>query len=167
MKIITLSSEVQVYERAEELPEELATLLKKAKEVALSAYSPYSHFKVGAAIMLNNGAVVTGNNQENAAYPSGLCAERTAAFYASSQYPQVPFTRIAITAVNSEKELSQPVSPCGNCRQALLEYEQKFNQNIEVILSGQTGEVFVIKSIKDLLPCSFTADFLLNNDVCP
>jgi cytidine deaminase len=166
MKFITLSSEIQVYEHAEELPEELAMLLKKAKEVALSAYSPYSHFKVGAAIMLNNGAVVTGNNQENAAYPSGLCAERTAAFYASSQYPQVPFTRIAITAVNPEKELSQPVSPCGNCRQALLEYEQKFNQNIEVILSGQIGEVFVIKSIKDLLPCSFTADFLLNNDAC-
>jgi cytidine deaminase len=164
MKTITLTSEIQVYENAEKLPEELALLLKKAKEAALNAYSPYSHFKVGAAIMLNNGAVVTGSNQENAAYPSGLCAERTAAFYASSQYPQVPFTRIAITAINPEQELSQPVSPCGNCRQALLEYEQKFNQNIEVILAGQTGEIFVIPNIKNLLPCSFGADFLLNGN---
>ena len=165
MKTITLSLEIEVYQNAEELPKELALLLKKAKEAALSAYSPYSHFKVGAAIMLNNGAIVTGNNQENAAYPSGLCAERTAAFYASSQYPQVPFTRIAITAINPEQELLCPVSPCGSCRQALLEYEEKFNQNIEVILSGQTGNVFVIQSIKDLLPCSFGANFLLDGNI--
>jgi len=164
MKIITLSSEIQVYENTTELPDELSLLLYRAHEAALGAYAPYSHFKVGAAIMLNNGAVVTGNNQENAAYPSGLCAERTAAFYASSQYPQVPFTRIAITAINPIQKLDRPVSPCGNCRQALLEYELKFNQDIEVILAGEEGEIFVIQSIKDLLPCSFGSDFLLNKN---
>lgn len=160
MKTLDLISRIMVYEDRYELPEEWQKLLDMAHEAAKKAYSPYSNFKVGAALLLNNGEVVTGNNQENAAFPSGLCAERTATFYASSQYPEVPFNKLAITAINPKEKLTKPVSPCGNCRQALLEYEQKFKQHIEVLLAGEEGEVYVLKSISDLLPFSFSSDYL-------
>ena len=135
-------------------------LIQEAIDARELSYSPYSNFKVGAALLLNNGEVVTGNNQENAAYPSGLCAERTATFYASAQYPEIPFNKLAITAINPKEKLTRPVSPCGSCRQALLEYEQKFHQHIEVLLAGEEGEVYVLKSISDLLPFSFSNDYL-------
>ncbi len=160
MKNLTLKSEVLVYEERGELPEEMANLLSQAEEAATRAYAHYSHFQVGAAILLNNGVVVTGSNQENAVYPCGLCAERTAAFAASSRFPEVPFHTIAITAVNPVEPLSKPVSPCGSCRQVLFEYEQKFNQPIEVILSGQTGPVYRFSCVEDLLPYTFHAGFL-------
>lgn len=160
MKTLNFTSEVTVYENRAEAPKEIAELLKKAQEASKKAYSPYSHFKVGVAILLNNEEIVTGNNQENAAYPSGLCAERTAAYYASSQFPEVPFSRIAITSLNPLKQTDEPVTPCGACRQALLEYEQKFNQKIEVILSGEVGKIVVFKSIADLLPFSFHSGYL-------
>ena len=160
MKTLELISRITVYEDRYELPAEWQKLLEVAHEAAKKAYSPYSHFKVGAALLLNNGEIVTGNNQENAAYPSGLCAERTATFYASAQYPEIPFNKLAITAINPTEKLTKPVSPCGSCRQALLEYEQKFNQHIEVLLAGEEGEVYVLKSISDLLPFSFSSDYL-------
>ena len=160
MKTLELTSRITVYEDRYELPAEWQKLLEVAHEAAKKAYSPYSHFKVGAALLLNNGEIVTGNNQENAAYPSGLCAERTATFYASAQYPEIPFNKLAITAINPTEKLTKPVSPCGSCRQALLEYEQKFNQHIEVLLAGEEGEVYVLKSISDLLPFSFSSDYL-------
>jgi cytidine deaminase, homotetrameric len=160
MKTLELISRITVYEDRNELPMEWQKLLDLAHEAAKRAYSPYSNFKVGAALLLNNGEVVTGNNQENAAFPSGLCAERTAIFYASSQYPEVPFNKLAITAINPMEKLTKPVSPCGSCRQALLEYEQKFNQPIEVILSGQIGPVYRFRSVADLLPYTFHAGFL-------
>ena len=100
MKMLDLISRITVYEDRSELPAEWLDLLEKAHEAAKKAYSPYSNFKVGAAVLLNNGEVITGNNQENAAYPSGLCAERTATFYASAQFPEVPFNKLAITAIN-------------------------------------------------------------------
>jgi len=159
MKTIELTSKVIEYQR-DELPEDLAALLAQAGEAAKRAYSPYSRFQVGAAILMNNGVVVTGGNQENAVYPCGLCAERTAAFAASAQYPEVPFSKIAITAINPDEPLSIPVSPCGSCRQVLFEYEQKFNQPIEVILSGQTGPIYVFHCVGDLLPYTFHAGFL-------
>lgn len=161
MKTLDFVARVKVYEDRFELPEDWQKLLEKAEEAAQKAYTPYSHFNVGAALLLNNGEVVTGNNQENAAYPSGLCAERTAVFYASAQYPDVPFNKIAITAINKNEKLTKPISPCGSCRQALLEYEQKFQQCIEVLLAGEEGEIYVFQCIDDLLPFSFSSSYLL------
>ena len=160
MKNLTLKSEVLVYEDRSEIPDEIARLLTQAETAATHAYSPYSKFQVGAAILLNNGEVVTGSNQENAVYPCGLCAERTAAFAASSRFPEVPFHTIAITAINPVTPLTEPVSPCGSCRQVLFEYEQKFGQPVEVILSGQTGPVYRFRCVADLLPYTFHAGFL-------
>lgn len=160
MKKITISTNIKVYSDRSELPEDIFNLLIKAKEAALLAYAKYSNFKVGAAVLLNNGTIIKGNNQENAVYPSGLCAERTAVFYASSQFPEVPITKIAITAINSQNSLKIPVPPCGSCRQVLLEYEKKFQQPIEVIMAGETGEIYVVSSVSELLPCTFDSEFL-------
>lgn len=160
MKTFDLISRVVVFEGSYELPADWANLLQEARNAAQRSYSPYSNFKVGAALQLNNGIIVTGSNQENAAFPSGLCAERTACFYASAQYPDIPFSRIAITAINPKEKLSKPISPCGSCRQSLIEYEQKFGQNIEVLLAGEEGELFLFKSIEDLLPFSFSNNYL-------
>lgn len=160
MKIITVQSEIKVYDNRGELPEDVVYLIDRAKDAATRAYAAYSHFQVGAAILMNNGEIVTGNNQENAVYPCGLCAERTAAFSASARFPEVPFNKIAITAINPISTLKEPVSPCGSCRQVLFEYEQKFGQPIEVILSGQEGPVYHFKCVADLLPYTFHAGFL-------
>lgn len=160
MKNITISTNIKVYTDRTELPEDLFHLLIQAEDAAQKAYAKYSHFKVGAAVLLNNGLIINGNNQENAVYPSGLCAERTTVFYASSQYPEVPITKIAITAINSQNPLQVPVPPCGSCRQVLLEYEEKFNQPIEVIMAGETGEIYVVSSVSELLPCTFHGGFL-------
>jgi len=160
MEIKSFNTEFTMYENRNELPAESAALLNKAHEAAQHAYAPYSRFKVGAAILLENGEIVIGSNQENAAYPSGICAERTAAFSASALYPNIPFKKIAIIAINLEKPLDEPISPCGACRQVLLEYEQKYKKPLEMILSGETGHVYVFKSIHELLPCSFHSGFL-------
>lgn len=112
------------------------SLVDAAREATFRAYSPYSHFSVGAAILLDNGETVTGSNQENAAYPSSLCAERTAAYYAHSRYPDAKFMTIAIAArETSGNEIKTPISPCGACRQALLEYETLAGHNVKVILA--------------------------------
>jgi len=143
-----------------QLPVKESDLLDIAHEAATRAYAPYSNFKVGAAILLKNGQIVSGNNQENAVYPSGMCAERVALYYAASQFPETPISKIAITAIGNENEITQPVPPCGSCRQALLEYELKFGEPIEVIMAGEKGEVLIAKSVTDLLPLSFSNDFL-------
>jgi len=160
MKTIEFTSKISVYQDRTELPEELSSLLAQAEAAAKRAYAPYSHFQVGAAILLNNGKVITGCNQENAVYPCGLCAERTAAFAASAAYPEVPFNKIVITAINPVSPLQTPVSPCGSCRQVLYEYEQKFNQPIEVILAGEEGPIYHLNCVADLLPYTFHAGFL-------
>ncbi|MBO4504221.1 MAG: cytidine deaminase [Bacteroidales bacterium] len=160
MKTISLESRILVYEDRVELPADILKLLVEAEHAATRAYAPYSHFQVGAAILMNNGQVVTGCNQENAVYPCGLCAERTAAFAASAKFPEVPFSRIAITAINPVEPLKVPVSPCGSCRQVLYEYEQKFGQPIEVILAGQEGPIYHLRCVADLLPYTFHAGFL-------
>ena len=160
MKTITLETQMLVYDSREELPEYILDLLRQAEEAATRAYAKYSHFQVGAAILMNNGKVVTGCNQENAVYPCGLCAERTAAFAASAQYPEVPFNMIAITAINPDEPLKEPVSPCGSCRQVLFEYEQKFEHPIEVVLAGQEGPIYHFQSVAHLLPYTFHAGFL-------
>lgn len=142
-----------------DLPGELQTLVEAAENAASLAYAPYSGFRVGAALTLSGGETITGNNQENAAYPSGLCAERVALFYANARYPDQAVLRIAVTAYNENGQVADPVSPCGSCRQVLLETEQRFGKAIEVILSS-AGKTYVFRSAADLLPNSFDSSQL-------
>ena len=120
-------------------------LLSEAKKAAKSAYAPYSKFKVGAAIHLKNGKIISGNNQENAAYPSGLCAERVALFFASSQFPGTTVRSIAVTNV-----------PCGSCRQAMLEYESRQGSPVKIILQKEKNKIIISESVSNLLPLSFS-----------
>lgn len=130
-------------------------LVDAARAAASRAYAPYSHFHVGAAIRLDNGEIITGSNQENAAYPSGLCAERSTAFYAHSAYPDARFTAIAVAATDaSGREVTAPIAPCGACRQVLLEYETLAGCDVRVILAG-ASEIFILPSVRSLLPVSF------------
>ncbi|EAY28159.1 cytidine deaminase [Microscilla marina] len=149
---ITLS--IDVYDRPSELAPEYASLLKAAEKITHQAYAPYSNFLVGAAILLDDGTVVTGSNQENAAYPSGICAERTAIYYTGAQYPNRTIKAIAVAAQRGD-EVFLPAAPCGACRQAMLEYEEKQPHNIQLILQGQEEKVYVVSSIADLLPLKF------------
>lgn len=131
-------------------------LVNRARQAAQRAYAPYSHFSVGAAILLSDGAIIEGSNQENAAFPSGLCAERTAAFYAHSSHPDAKFRSIAIAAIDTDgKEIASPIAPCGACRQSLLEYEVLAGAPVKVMLIGR-NEIFIIPSVKSLLPIAFT-----------
>lgn len=135
-------------------------LLEKASRAAEKAYAPYSGFRVGAALRLINGTVVSGNNQENAAYPSGLCAERVALFSASSQYPDEVIESIAITVNTDNQTVTEPVPPCGACRQVLAEYEKKQGSKIRIIFSGETGKTILVDGIDSLLPISFNSNNL-------
>ena len=155
-----IQTEVKTFSDRSTLPAKVAELLEIAYQAAGRAYAPYSHFKVGAAILLKNGQIIAGNNQENAVYPSGMCAERVTLYYAASQFPGTPIEKIAITAIGGEKVVTEPVPPCGSCRQALLEYEIKFAEPIEVIMAGEKGDVYIVKSVSDLLPLSFSNNFL-------
>ena len=159
MKERTIQIHLLVKQEEELTPEELR-LLDEARRATYRSYSPYSHFSVGAAAELADGTIVTGSNQENAAYPSGLCAERTAVFYAGSQHPDTPIRRICIAARNTEGEpLQRPIAPCGACRQVLLEAEQRAGSPIEVLLHGTEG-IYCLSSIRDLLPLSFDESFI-------
>ena len=131
-------------------------LIDKARMAASHAYAPYSKFCVGAAIALDNGEIITGSNQENVAYPSGMCAERVACFYAHAQYPDAKLQTIAIAARGTDgNEVAEPISPCGSCRQTLLEYEKIAEKDVRVILVG-ANEIFIVPSVKSLLPLSFS-----------
>ncbi len=142
-----------------ELSQKYQNLIYEAKKQVENAYAPYSNFKVGASVLMNNGAVVGGNNQENAAYPSGLCAERVALFSACSQYPKESVKAIAIAAYTNDAFLDFPITPCGSCRQVLIECESKFNEPIDILLYG-SKEVYLIKSSFDLLPFAFKPESL-------
>ncbi len=140
----------------DELSPEYRTLVEAARKATYRSYSPYSNFRVGAAILLDNGEVVTGSNQENAAYPSSLCAERTACYYAHSAYPDSTMEAIAIAARGTDGSyLQDPISPCGGCRQALIEYENLAGKAMKVILVG-ADKVYVVPSVTALLPLAFT-----------
>ena len=140
----------------EELSQAEQHLIEQAIEATNRSYAPYSKFSVGACLLLNNGVEVIGCNQENAAYPVGLCAERSAIFAAGAQYPDVPVRMIAIAARTPEGELQQePVSPCGSCRQVLIETETRFGQEVRILLYGR-NRIYVIDGIKQLMPLSFT-----------
>lgn len=155
MKDLTITSIIKVY-TFDELNKAEQDLMTSAMEATTRSYAPYSKFSVGAAALLANGIVVTGTNQENAAYPSGLCAERTTLFYANSQYPDHPVLTLAIAARTEKDFIDLPIPPCGACRQVILETEKRYKQPIRILLYGKK-EIYEVKSICDLLPLSFDA----------
>lgn len=160
MKIISLTSTIEEYSSELELPEADQLLLKRSREVGKTAYAPYSAFHVGAALLLEDGTIHVGSNQENAAYPSGLCAERVALFHAGAVHPELAVTTIAVTCSSKQFKVDSPLSPCGACRQVMAETERRYGKPIRVLLAGETGAVYVIGSVKELLPLSFVADEL-------
>ena len=162
MKKIKLEQDFEMYESMQELNEEDRNLIQEAGKAAEHAYAPYSMFHVGAAVLLNNGVIIRGNNQENAAYPSGLCAERVALFAAGANYSGIGIKAIAITAYSELKaDHKQAVSPCGACRQVMSEYEHRYHQNIRLIMEAEDGKYIVSSSISQLLPYTFNADNIL------
>ena len=154
MKELKITTNVRVYQY-DELVEEDKILVDKAKAMTENSYAPYSKFHVGAAVLLSNGKIVGGSNQENAAFPSGLCAERTALFAAQAHYPDQPVLALAIAARNAVGLTAQPVTPCGACRQVALEVEDRYQQPMRVLLYGTEG-VYVVGSMHDLVPLSFS-----------
>lgn len=154
MKEITLQIKFTEYEAAALLPENDNDLIMKARDAAKNGYAPYSGFRVGAAVLLENGVIVTGNNQENAAYPSGLCAERTALFYASAQYPNIPIIAIAVSTLNRTDVPSEIAKPCGSCRQVMAEYEDIAGKPLQIILDS-SDKIYVLDGIDNLLPLRF------------
>ena len=154
MKNININICARVYSY-EELSDEDRALVDEAKQATYRSYAPYSQFNVGAALRLNDETVVTGSNQENAAYPAALCAERTAIFYANSRYPDHPVKALAIAARNKSGVFTdKPVAPCGVCRQVINETENRYKQPIRILLYGRQG-VYAVNSIQDLLPLQF------------
>lgn len=159
MKEMIINTKVKVC-TVDELPDADREVVDAARAATANSYAIYSHFNVGAAVRLANGVIVSGSNQENAAYPSGLCAERTTLFWANSQYPTQPVEVLAIAARNEQGELATPIPPCGACRQVILETEKRYSKAMRIILYG-TKECYVIDDgVKALLPLSFDAGFL-------
>lgn len=155
MKTTEIIIVVHEFQNIGELPETDQRLLNEARQITALAYAPYSGFHVGAAILLDNGMIITGNNQENSAYPSGLCAERVALFYANANYPDSEVKTIAVSAAKNGILVNEAVKPCGSCRQALAETELRFETPIRIILDGQDS-IIVLESVESLLPLSFS-----------
>ena len=160
MKEITITTQFKVFESIQELPNDIQDLMTQAVEVRKNAYAPYSKFRVGVAIFLDNGKIVLGSNQENAAYPSGLCAERVAIFYAGAVYPEAKILKMAITAASDTNQTTTPIPPCGSCRQSIAEYEIKQESPIEIYFMGESGAIYKSDSLKNLLPFMFDKKFL-------
>jgi len=160
MKEINITTKFSVFDELDELPEKSKDLMEQAIEIRKKAYAPYSRFRVGAAILLDNGKIVLGSNQENAAYPSGLCAERVAIFQAGAIYPEARILQMAISATADEKPVTSPIPPCGACRQSIAEYEFKQEHPIEIYFMGESGAVYKSDSLKNLLPFMFDKKFL-------
>ena len=162
---LKIKIKIDVLESENELTEREKLAWNKAKEATENAYAPYSNFLVGAALLLEDGTVHIGNNQENAAYPSGLCAERTALFSKSAHYPFVPIELIAIAARKAFTYKYLQAGPCGGCRQVMSEYEERQGSPIKVLLQGEGTEIYRLSSVKDLLPLVFTKESLLGSSV--
>lgn len=160
MRKIEISTPGIVYNDLSELDPEDKTLMDKAIEARRNAYAPYSKFNVGAALLLENNQIILGNNQENAAYPSGMCAERVAIWKAGSDFPNVKILKLAISASSTIKKVDKPVGPCGACRQSLSEYEIKQKQPFSILFMGEEGEIVKTESLNSLLPFSFDSSFL-------
>lgn len=159
MKPEELRITVYSYAAGDMLPDGVSDLVDRAKQATRNAWAPYSRFMVGAAVELENREIISGNNQENVAFPSGLCAERVALFYAGSQFPDVAVKRIAVAAFTNDAFVDEPVFPCGSCRQVLLELEHRSNSPVEVIMYGESS-IKIVKSAADLLPLPFNYDLL-------
>jgi len=155
MKKIEWRTTVEEWEGVESLSTLDRELMDSATAGLKNAYAPYSGFRVSAAIRMKSGKIVVGTNQENAAYPSGLCAERVAFFAASSTHPNEEIIAVAITAQSELFSVDHPIAPCGACRQVMLEYELKQENNIRVILKGAKGKIYTLADIKGLLPLYF------------
>lgn len=155
MKEIKIESTFVIYDTIEELTISAQKLLNKASEAREKAYAPYSQFLVGAALELENGVIILGNNQENASYPSGLCAERTAIYYAAAEFPNQKILRMAIVAGSTKNPTTKPIPPCGACRQALSEYEVKQLKPLELYFMGTSGKIASSKSVENILPWVF------------
>lgn len=156
--IISTKLEIHSDESGFSAPER--EIIERANLARERAYAPYSQFKVGAALLLANGIIVEGNNQENAAYPSGLCAERVAFFAAASQYPAVEIIAVAITASSSNFLMDHPVAPCGACRQVMLEYQLKQKNPIALLMKGEQGNIIRLSGLTQLLPLYFNEEGL-------
>lgn len=156
MKTITIESKFRVC-RLDELPEDERMLAERALNATLHSYAPYSSFNVGAAALLADGTVFEGSNQENASFPASMCAERTTLFYANSSRPDTPVVKLAIAARSDGKVTDEPVTPCGVCRQVILETEKRGGQPIRILLCG-AHEVYVTDGIANLLPLSFSSE---------
>jgi cytidine deaminase len=156
----TINISYQLFASKDELSEEDAMLIKRAEEALENAYAVYSKFHVGAALLLESGEIVTGNNQENIAYPSSLCAERVALYYCKAHYPNAVVKKIAITARSEKEDILDVISPCGGCRQVMSEYERIQDQDMKVILKGGGESIMVFNSVADLLPLSFNTKVL-------
>ena len=155
MRKINIESTFEIYDSIKELESSAQALLQKAAEARKKAYAPYSKFLVGAALELENGELISGSNQENASYPSGLCAERTAVYYAGAEFPNQKILRMAIVAGSSITPTTKPIPPCGACRQALSEYEVKQNTPMKLYFMGTSGQIAVSKSVENILPWIF------------
>jgi cytidine deaminase len=158
MKTIDIHIKIR-FCQLDELSAEDQELVQAAIKATDNSYSPYSNFRVGAAIRLADGSIVLGANEENAAFPSGLCAERTAIFAAQAQRPDQAILCLAIAARSAEGLLSEPVTPCGSCRQVMTEIEDRYKRPMRVLLYGTNG-VYVMDSVKDLMPLSFVSENL-------
>ncbi len=160
MKEVKVESTFFVFDDLKDIPSDVQQLMQNASEARNNAYAPYSKFHVGTAILLDNDEVVTGSNQENASYPSGLCAERTAIYYSGAKYPKAKILKMAIIAGSTKNITSKPIPPCGACRQAIAEYEVKQESPIEIYFMGETGKVVKSNSLANLLPLLFDKSVL-------
>ena len=160
MRKIDVVASATIYDAVSELPSDIQILMNKAVEARNQAYAPYSKFKVGAALLLENDQIILGNNQENAAYPSGMCAERVAIWKASSEFPGIRVKKLVITASSTNTKVDRPVGPCGACRQTLSEYEINQKEPIEIYFMGEVGKVVKSESLLSLLPFSFDSTYL-------
>lgn len=160
MKEVKIEIKIDVFDDINALPDYASNLMLEAIEARKKAYAPYSNFHVGAALLLTNGKIVVGSNQENASYPSGLCAERTSIYYAGAKYPDSVIKAMAITAASSNEATKNPIPPCGACRQAIAEYEDRQNSSIEIFFMGETGSVARSNSLSNLLPFGFKSSML-------
>lgn len=160
MKEISITSNFNIYDNITELPNEIQNLFEQAITIQKNAYVPYSNFRVGVALLLENSEIILGSNQENAAYPSGLCAERVALYQAASNYPNTKILAIVITASSEKTGNPSPITPCGSCRQSIAEYEIKQESPIAIYFQGETDKIYKSASLKNLLPLIFNKKLL-------
>lgn len=155
MKKVELNTQITVYDNIDELHSDDLFLLSSAKEATYKSYAPYSNFNVGCAVLLDNGEIVSGANQENAAYPACICAERVVLSAISSVHPNAKPIKMAIVAINKNKEVDKPAAPCGECRQVIYEWEKRHEHPISIFMRGETGRIFHVDSVAQLLPLAF------------